>query len=238
MAASSSAGPISADFENEMDEEELAALRQREHRRKAEPMSLQEKLAQQQQERERDKPVFMNKKERDESRAAVEAEEMELQSLMDEAEREQRQAYMQKVRDALREQREQERMSRTAQATRAVEKKEEAKTKEEIAREKELQQIKNAYLGVKKEKKKAAKISEKFRFAFDWGAEEDTSADLNPLYDKKHEALLLFGRAALSVFADAPSRTSPLDPSFFFYVGAGCAPGSTGASSSRGATRR
>ena len=60
----------------------------------------------------------MNKKERDESRAAVEAEEKELQSLMDEAEREQRQAYMQKVRDALREQREQERMSRTAQATR------------------------------------------------------------------------------------------------------------------------
>lgn len=119
-----------------------------------------------------------------------------------------------------------------------MEKKEEAKTKEEIAREKELQQIKNAYLGVKKEKKKAAKISEKFRFAFDWGAEEDTSADLNPLYDKKHEALLLFGRAALSVFADAPSRTSPRERSFFFYVGAGCAPGSTGASSSRGATRR
>ena len=51
-----------------------------------------------------------------------------------------------------------------------------------------------ADLGVKKKKKKLIKISEKFRFAFDWNNEEDTSADLNPLYDKKHEALLLFGR--------------------------------------------
>ena len=70
----------------------------------------------------------------------------------------------------------------------------ERKSKEEEDREKEMTQIKNAYLGVKKGKKKVAKISEKFRFSFDWANDEDTSVDLNPLYEKKHEALLLFGR--------------------------------------------
>ena len=43
-----------------------------------------------------------------------------------------------------------------------------------------------ADLGVKKKKKKTVKISEKFRFAFDWNNEEDTSVDLNPLYEKKY----------------------------------------------------
>jgi ATP-dependent RNA helicase DDX23/PRP28 len=190
----SSGGPISAVYDEEMDEEELAALRQREQRRKAEPMSVQEKVEQQQRAANAAKPVFMTKAMREEARLTVVEEEKELQSLMEEAERAQRQEYMQKVRDSLREQREQERSARTSMTARLAERKGEIKSKEELDREKELQQIKNSYLGVKKQKKKHMKISEKFRFAFDWGAEEDTSADLNPLYEKKHEALLLFGR--------------------------------------------
>lgn len=38
------------------------------------------------------------------------------------------------------------------------------------------------------------KPSEKFRFSFDWEATEDTSRDINPLYEKTVETQLLFGR--------------------------------------------
>ena len=180
-------------MEDGMDEEVIEALRQRELRRKEQPMSLEEKLAQQRQAAAEDKPVFMTKSERERLEAEQHREDEEMQELVDEAERAQRQEYMQKVRDALRDQRQQERSQRGYVAPRK--KQEEApKSKEELDKEKELQEIKNAYLGVKKQKKKVLKISEKFRFSFDWGADEDTSVDLNPLYEKKHEALLLFGR--------------------------------------------
>ncbi|CAI6009027.1 unnamed protein product, partial [Closterium sp. NIES-65] len=50
------------------------------------------------------------------------------------------------------------------------------------------------YLGLRKPKKRVIKPSEKFRFSFDWENTEDTSRDLNPLYQNPHEAQLLFGR--------------------------------------------
>ena len=64
----------------------------------------------------------------------------------------------------------------------------------EREREKELELIKQQYLGADKTRKKALRPSEKFRFNFDWDAGEDTSKDLNPLYNQTHEAALLFGR--------------------------------------------
>lgn len=54
--------------------------------------------------------------------------------------------------------------------------------------------IKKQYLGGEKLKKKMLKPSEKFKFNFDWEAGDDTSKDLNPLYNNTHEAQLLFGR--------------------------------------------
>ncbi|VFQ73901.1 unnamed protein product [Cuscuta campestris] len=62
------------------------------------------------------------------------------------------------------------------------------------AREKELEAIKEQYLGSKKPKKRVIKPSEKFRFSFDWENTEDTSRDMNSLYQNPHEARLLFGR--------------------------------------------
>jgi hypothetical protein len=61
-------------------------------------------------------------------------------------------------------------------------------------KERELKELQKVYLGVKKEKKKIRKPSEKMKFVFDWEVGEDTSRDFNPLYDHKHEAQLLFGR--------------------------------------------
>lgn len=60
--------------------------------------------------------------------------------------------------------------------------------------EKELESIKEQYLGAKKLKKRVVKPSEKFRFSFDWENTEDTSRDMNPIYQNPHEAQLLFGR--------------------------------------------
>ena len=37
-----------------------------------------------------------------------------------------------------------------------------------------------------------------YRFNFDWDAKDDTSKDLNPLYDKLHEGAVLFGRGMLA----------------------------------------
>ncbi|KAG6712308.1 hypothetical protein I3842_05G097300 [Carya illinoinensis] len=64
----------------------------------------------------------------------------------------------------------------------------------EREREKELEAIKEQYLGSKKPKKRVIKPSEKFRFSFDWENTEDTSRDMNSLYQNPHEARLLFGR--------------------------------------------
>eukprot|EP00887_Chlorella_sp_A99_P003990 scaffold11.g3990.t1 len=66
--------------------------------------------------------------------------------------------------------------------------------KEDRERQRELELIKQQYLGGEKKKKKVLKATERFKFVFDWDAGEDTSRDLNPLYQNLHEANLLFGR--------------------------------------------
>ncbi|CBZ50214.1 dead-box helicase family protein, related [Neospora caninum Liverpool] len=63
--------------------------------------------------------------------------------------------------------------------------------------ERELEQIRNHYLGMRTEKKKIQKPSEKFRniFNFEWNDAEDTcKGDNNPLYQERMEPQLLFGR--------------------------------------------
>ncbi|XP_022722478.1 DEAD-box ATP-dependent RNA helicase 21 [Durio zibethinus] len=101
-------------------------------------------------------------------------------------------------------QRERDRESerRNREREREREREEEAKSRErarleklaEREREKELDAIKEQYLGSKKPKKRVIKPSEKFRFSFDWENTEDTSRDMNSLYQNPHEAQLLFGR--------------------------------------------
>ncbi|XVF84504.1 hypothetical protein PTKIN_Ptkin17bG0042100 [Pterospermum kingtungense] len=101
-------------------------------------------------------------------------------------------------------QRERDRESerRNREREREREREEEAKARErarleklaEREREKELESIKEQYLGSKKPKKRVIKPSEKFRFSFDWENTEDTSRDMNSLYQNPHEAQLLFGR--------------------------------------------
>merc|ERR1712192_16629 len=65
---------------------------------------------------------------------------------------------------------------------------------EEMRDPKVLEAIRVQYLGQKKQKKKVLKPSEKFKFSFDWDMNDDTSRDLNPLYQDRPDTALLFGR--------------------------------------------
>ncbi|CAG8744136.1 14879_t:CDS:2, partial [Racocetra fulgida] len=58
--------------------------------------------------------------------------------------------------------------------------------------EKELQAIRERYMGGERKKRKIRKMNEK-KFVFDWDAGEDTSQDFNPLYASRHNAQM-FGR--------------------------------------------
>uniref|UniRef100_A0A5B7A0F7 DEAD-box ATP-dependent RNA helicase 21 n=1 Tax=Davidia involucrata TaxID=16924 RepID=A0A5B7A0F7_DAVIN len=102
-------------------------------------------------------------------------------------------------RHHLRSSRERERERDSERRNREREREEEQKARrlEKVAErehEKELESIKEQYLGSKKPKKRVIKPSEKFRFSFDWENTEDTSRDMNSLYQNPHEARLLFGR--------------------------------------------
>ncbi|CAG8634679.1 2246_t:CDS:10, partial [Funneliformis mosseae] len=65
-------------------------------------------------------------------------------------------------------------------------------TEAEKLDEKELQAIRERYMGGERKKRKIRKMNEK-KFVFDWDAGEDTSQDFNPLYANKHNAQM-FGR--------------------------------------------
>lgn len=105
-------------------------------------------------------------------------------------------------RDRDRDYRDRDRQRDSDRRNREREREEEQKARErarqeklaEREREKEMEAIKEQYLGSKKPKKRVIKPSEKFRFSFDWENTEDTSRDMNSLYQNPHEARLLFGR--------------------------------------------
>eukprot|EP01025_Chloroclados_australasicus_P051999 TRINITY_DN6053_c0_g3_i1.p1 TRINITY_DN6053_c0_g3~~TRINITY_DN6053_c0_g3_i1.p1 ORF type:complete len:839 (-),score=131.55 TRINITY_DN6053_c0_g3_i1:229-2745(-) len=65
---------------------------------------------------------------------------------------------------------------------------------DERERQKQLELIKEQYLGKPREKRRIMKASEKFKFNFDWDTVDDTSKDLNPIYNQLHDSALLFGR--------------------------------------------
>jgi len=64
---------------------------------------------------------------------------------------------------------------------------------------KEIELIKNKKLGIKKEKKKVQKPSDKFKKVYvdDWNPDDDTSQDINPIFQKKYEPKVLFGKGMI-----------------------------------------
>ncbi|KAJ3330431.1 DEAD (Asp-Glu-Ala-Asp) box polypeptide 23 [Blyttiomyces sp. JEL0837] len=70
------------------------------------------------------------------------------------------------------------------------------KEEKAVLGDKELQAIRDRYMGQEKKKRKIRRMNEK-KFVFDWAAEEDTSTDINPLYAKRHD-VQLFGRGDIA----------------------------------------
>lgn len=73
--------------------------------------------------------------------------------------------------------------------------------KESVEYEHEVKSIRNHYLGLKDNKRKMAKPSERFAkvFQFEWDASEDTMKDnMNPLYNSKVKINPLFGRGYIA----------------------------------------
>ncbi|XP_024388784.1 uncharacterized protein [Physcomitrium patens] len=100
------------------------------------------------------------------------------------------------IRQAREQERDRDRREREREREEEIKQREKERLQKQAQREheKELELIKEQYLGAKKFKKRVVKPSEKFRFSFDWESTEDTSRDMNPIYQNPHEAQLLFGR--------------------------------------------
>lgn len=63
-------------------------------------------------------------------------------------------------------------------------------------KDKELEAIRERYLGQVKKKRRIRRLNDR-KFVFDWDAGEDTSVDYNPLYKDRHE-VQLFGRGQVA----------------------------------------
>ena len=152
--------------------------------KKREPISIEDRLKELRESKEAvTKPQFLTKEQR--QQLALKRLDEQRQDVV-----KKREEMLAPDRDKERERRERQEKEAAAAAAAA----ESAAAQEVLITDKELNGIKVRYLGEGKKKKKVVKMSDKFRFAFDWEAGEDTSKDLNPLYNKKHDAQLLFGR--------------------------------------------
>eukprot|EP00357_Protocruzia_adherens_P017219 CAMPEP_0115033094 /NCGR_PEP_ID=MMETSP0216-20121206/39612_1 /TAXON_ID=223996 /ORGANISM="Protocruzia adherens, Strain Boccale" /LENGTH=740 /DNA_ID=CAMNT_0002411245 /DNA_START=34 /DNA_END=2256 /DNA_ORIENTATION=+ len=89
----------------------------------------------------------------------------------------------------------------------------EEKSAMETYQEQEIEEIKGTYLGTKKPKKRIIRPSDKFRniFNFQWDDSEDTYNDTNPLYQKRLEPQLLYGRGYKAGIDIKEQRQKALD---------------------------
>ena len=178
---------------------------------KAEPLSLEEMIAKREAEKKAmEKPTFLTKEQRAAEAIARRQQQVEEQRKKNEEERKSRETFLKEARSDLHDDRDRDRDRERRRREREYEQRERDREKdrdkdkggstengkEEVMsdrdREKELQAIKNRYLGMVRKKKKIRRLNDK-KFVFDWDATEDTSQDYNTLYRERHEAQF-FGR--------------------------------------------
>eukprot|EP00927_Polykrikos_kofoidii_P059518 TRINITY_DN54668_c0_g1_i1.p1 TRINITY_DN54668_c0_g1~~TRINITY_DN54668_c0_g1_i1.p1 ORF type:complete len:753 (-),score=204.31 TRINITY_DN54668_c0_g1_i1:71-2329(-) len=169
--------------ERERNAEKEASRQKNEAKKKAEEASKRRKdfLLQEEIERERERQREREERERERKRREEERQR-------EREEREKERLKQREEKDSL--------MQSSSLAEMNLLKLPETERRERQA-EKELELIKRHYLGMKDAKKKMQKPSEKFRniFNFEWNADDDTMrGDNNPLYTKRLEPQLLFGR--------------------------------------------
>lgn len=162
-----------------------------------EPEDIKErlsKLSQSIKEEATAKPTFLTKAERQAAALARLEERRQESQRGEQSVREPAAASKDKDRERERE------MARAREADRERERSREAGRSAaavpDRARDKELEAIRDQYLGKRVKKKMVVKPSEKFSkiFQFDWEATDDTSQDLNPVYSQRLSINPLFGR--------------------------------------------
>ncbi|KAI1890212.1 hypothetical protein AGOR_G00151350 [Albula goreensis] len=184
------------DMKKEEDEEESKKKKE-----KVQPLSLEELLAKKKAEEEAEaKPKFLSKAEREAEALRRREQETEERRKMLEEERKKRRVFQDIGRKMLEDPQERERRERRERMERENNGNEEddgrQKIREEKDKGKELQAIKERYLGGVKKRRRTRHLNDR-KFVFEWDASEDTSIDYNPIYKEKHQ-VQLYGRGFIA----------------------------------------
>ncbi|XP_051517766.1 probable ATP-dependent RNA helicase DDX23 [Myxocyprinus asiaticus] len=168
---------------------------------KVQPLSLEELLAKKKAEEEAEsKPKFLSKAEREAEAIRRREQQTEERRKQLEEERKKRRVFQDTGRKMLEDPQERERRERRERMERENNGNDEddgrQKIREEKDKGKELQAIKERYLGGMKKRRRTRHLNDR-KFVFEWDASEDTSTDYNPLYKEKHQ-VQLYGRGFIA----------------------------------------
>ncbi|GFT76059.1 probable ATP-dependent RNA helicase DDX23 [Nephila pilipes] len=168
---------------------------------KKEPLSLEELMAKRQaEEMARSKPVFLTKEQRAAEALKRRQQEVDEQRKKMEEERKLRMHFLEEAKHSLENDKERERRERREKreaeeanaAAAAASETDRDKVREIKDKEKELEAIRERYLGLMKKKRRVRRLNDR-KFVFDWDASEDTAVDYNPIYKERH-TVQFFGR--------------------------------------------
>ncbi|ORX87426.1 P-loop containing nucleoside triphosphate hydrolase protein [Basidiobolus meristosporus CBS 931.73] len=190
-----------------------------------EPLSLEELIRQKEKSKEAEKPVFLTKEQRAKIALEKRQREVEEIKRKQEEERKYREQFEKEAEKERRSGREKERerdrrdyRDRSRERDRGRDRHRHERRRDGRDRspdrhasradpetdqdsinklgDKELEQIRERYMGGERRKRKIRKMNEK-KFVFDWDANEDTSKDVNPIYSDRHGAQM-FGRGHIA----------------------------------------
>jgi len=164
-------------------------------RTKTAPLSLEEMLHKKKaEEAEAAKPKFITKKEREAAALARRQQQVDEDKQKVHDMRSKNKDILEEGKKALANPRERERREREERRKQRNEE-EHGKRLDKDAT-KELEAIKDRYLGGQKKKKRARRLNDR-KFVFDWDAGDDTSVDFNPIYKERHQ-VHLYGRGFIA----------------------------------------
>uniref|UniRef100_A0A3P8YGY3 Probable ATP-dependent RNA helicase DDX23 n=1 Tax=Esox lucius TaxID=8010 RepID=A0A3P8YGY3_ESOLU len=185
------------DLKKEEDEED-----DKKKKVKVQPLSLEELLAKKKAEEEAEaKPKFLSKAEREAEALRRRELEMEERKKAIDEERKKRRVFQDIGRKMMEDPQERERRERRERMERENNGDQEddgrQKIREEKDKGKELQAIKERYLGGTKKRRRTRHLNDR-KFVFEWDASEDTLViTFNPLYKEKHQ-VQLYGRGFIA----------------------------------------
>ncbi|KAK3732822.1 hypothetical protein QZH41_017722 [Actinostola sp. cb2023] len=160
------------------------------------PLSLEEMIAKREAERKaQEKPTFLTKEQRAQEALKRRQAQVDGQKKKMEEERQKREVFLREAQHSKEDEKERERRERRERREKAEHDGEDEirdKARQDKFFEKELEAIKERYLGFHKRRRKVRKLSDR-KFVFDWDALEDTSVDYNPIYKDRH-SIQMFGR--------------------------------------------